>query len=533
MTSSCSTGALVDAVRRPSEVLDNVRGGVADVKAVGARVLSTVGSVAAALARTAARPAPTSPLNVEIGAARRWVMVGHDLDDYRKVRARLSRGSFSDDVTVNDVVLATVAGALRAWLLTRGEAVTTASTVRAMVPVSVYDAADPGSLGNRVTACFVDLPVGEPRPLMRLHQIAFAMRQQMEGGQAVGAEALAGIAGFAPPTLHSLGARLGSAMSTAAVQPRHHQRARAAGVPVRRRRADALDLPRHAARARVRRCRSGSRRTTAVSTTGSTPTATRCPTSTSSASAWSTRSPSWWTAGSPRGDRAPTRAGPRRRGRPRRSLDGRGAARAARTSWGSTCATVECLVGTSAGSVLAACSGPAWRSRPGRLPARAAGDARTRWPGSPSDHEEATGGDRPVRPRAGIGSGGLLVRNARHLRHLPPTAVLSAFLPEGRGRLDSVGALVSHVVPQGWVPRPGLTVVALDYDTGARVPFGRSRCAGGRPGDAVMASCAIPGWYQPVRIGEHRYIDGGAWSSTNSTCWPATGWTRSTSWRRR
>jgi hypothetical protein len=82
-----------------------------------------------------------------------------------------------------------------------------------MVPVSVYDSADPGSLGNRVTACFVDLPVGEPRPLMRLHQIAYAMRQQMEGGQAVGAEALAGIAGFAPPTLHSLGARLGSAMS--------------------------------------------------------------------------------------------------------------------------------------------------------------------------------------------------------------------------------------------------------------------------------------------------------------------------------
>jgi hypothetical protein len=48
---------------------------------------------------------------------------------------------------------------------------------------------------------------------MRLHQIAFAMRQQMEGGQAVSAESLAGLAGFAPPTLHSLGARLGSAVS--------------------------------------------------------------------------------------------------------------------------------------------------------------------------------------------------------------------------------------------------------------------------------------------------------------------------------
>jgi hypothetical protein len=82
-----------------------------------------------------------------------------------------------------------------------------------MVPVSVYDSDDTARLGNRVTACFVDLPVGEPSASMRLHQIAFAMRQQMEGGQAIGAESLAGLAGFAPPTLHSLGARLGSAMS--------------------------------------------------------------------------------------------------------------------------------------------------------------------------------------------------------------------------------------------------------------------------------------------------------------------------------
>ena len=107
------------------------------------------------------------------------------------------------------------------------------------------------------------------------------------------------------------------------------------------------------------------------------------------------------------------------------------------------------------------------------------------------------------------------MRNARHLRHLPPTAVLSAFLPEGRGRLDSVGALISHVVPQGWVRRPGLRVVALDYDTGARVPFGAPGVPDVELPTAVMASCAIPGWYQPVRIGDHRFIDGGAWSSTN------------------
>jgi len=109
----------------------------------------------------------------------------------------------------------------------------------------------------------------------------------------------------------------------------------------------------------------------------------------------------------------------------------------------------------------------------------------------------------------------LLIRNARQLRQLPPTAVLSAFLPEGRGNLAAVGALISHVVPEGWVDRDGVTVVALDYDTGERMPFGRPGARTAALPEAVMASCAIPGWYQPVRIGDHRFIDGGAWSSTN------------------
>ena len=81
-----------------------------------------------ASAASIARPAPDSPLNVRIGEQRRFGMAATDLDDYKRVRK--AHGG-----TVNDVVLATVAGALRAWLLTRGEAVTPSSVVRAMVPV--------------------------------------------------------------------------------------------------------------------------------------------------------------------------------------------------------------------------------------------------------------------------------------------------------------------------------------------------------------------------------------------------------------
>jgi len=173
----------------------------------------------------------------------------------------------------------------------------------------------------------------------------------------------------------------------------------------------------------------------------------------------------------------------------------------------------DVLVGTSAGSVMAALLGAGVgvadlvnhqrgdRSESGLLA------------GFDFDYVPVTGGTRRSRPRRG--SRELLLRNARQLPQLPPMAVLSGLLPEGQGHLDAVGALVSHVVPQGWVSREGLTVVALDYDTGRRVPFGL-------PGEwvvplpeAVMASCAIPGWYEPVRIDDRRYIDGGAWSSTN------------------
>jgi WS/DGAT/MGAT family acyltransferase len=131
-------------------------------------------------------------------------MASTDLDDYKRVRK--AHGG-----TVNDVVLATVTGALREWLQSRGEPVTARSTVRALVPVSVRTAED--NLGNRVSAYLVDLPVGEPNPVVRLHQVSFAMRAHKEAGQSVGADAIVALSGFAPPTLHSLGARAASSFS--------------------------------------------------------------------------------------------------------------------------------------------------------------------------------------------------------------------------------------------------------------------------------------------------------------------------------
>ncbi len=173
------------------------------------------------------------------------------------------------------------------------------------------------------------------------------------------------------------------------------------------------------------------------------------------------------------------------------------------------------LVGTSAGAVLAALLGAGVSVAD--LRRHQLGEQLDQGPmaGFHWDYEHATGGDLPSRPRVRFGSGGMIVRNARHLRRLPPTAVLAALLPEGRGRLDSVGALVRHVVPEGWVDRAGVRVVAMDYESGQRIAFGGADQPEANLADAVMASCAIPGWYQPVRIDGRRYIDGGAWSATS------------------
>lgn len=206
--------AAAEVVVRPSRMMDVVREGVEEVAGAGGQVLQAMGGVIAALARTATRPAPQSPLNVRVGAPRRFCMVDTGFADYRKVREEFSDDPTipeAVDVSIQDVVLATVTGALRTWLQTRGEAIYSSSTVRAMVPLSIYHEGDTRASGNRVIACFVDLPVGEPSAGLRLEQVSFQMRQQNRG--AVGAIAIAELAGFAPPTLHHLGARMSSAVS--------------------------------------------------------------------------------------------------------------------------------------------------------------------------------------------------------------------------------------------------------------------------------------------------------------------------------
>lgn len=179
----------------------------------------------------------------------------------------------------------------------------------------------------------------------------------------------------------------------------------------------------------------------------------------------------------------------------------------------------ECdvIVGTSAGSVLAALLG-AGVSVPD-LVAHERGDPVRSGPlqGFSWDIEAVTGGARPGRPKLRPGSRALMASSVRRLRHMPPTAVLSAFLPPGTKRLDRIGHLVDAVTPMGeWSPHENVWIVAMDYETGRRVPFGHPTAPAAPLSLAVQASCAIPAWYEPITINGRRYVDGGAWSATSA-----------------
>jgi diacylglycerol O-acyltransferase len=203
------TDAVSETVRQPGELVENVRSAVSDLTATMNKLVNAVSGVASAV-RTAVRPAPSGPLNVPITAERRFAVARTTLADLKKVRA--AHGG-----TVNNVVLAVVAGALRSWLMSRGEVVTAGTTIRAMAPLSVRDEVTTntpaGLAGGKVSAYLVDLPVGEPSPVVRLQHVAHAMRARFEAGQPVAADALVRLGGFAPPTLHAMGARAASAFS--------------------------------------------------------------------------------------------------------------------------------------------------------------------------------------------------------------------------------------------------------------------------------------------------------------------------------
>ena len=195
--------AVTDTVRHPRLALSAVRGNLGSltrtVASAGGRTLALAGDL------SSRRPTPDSPISTELSEQRRFVTVETSLEDYRQVR-RVHGG------TVNDVILATITGAMRSWWMTRAEPVRGGRSLKAMVPMSVFDSElEPTSLGSQVTGHLLSLPIGESSPVVRLHQVSYALKAHKETGRAVAADRLADVAGFAPATFHALGSRLAAA----------------------------------------------------------------------------------------------------------------------------------------------------------------------------------------------------------------------------------------------------------------------------------------------------------------------------------
>ena len=178
-------GRAAAAARRPAESLG-----------AGLEVLEGVGEIAWATLN----PAPDTPLNVEIGPHRRFAFLREELDDFKLVK-----NAFGG--TVNDVVLTAVSGGLQKWLRSRGTR-TEGLELRALVPVSIRTHEQRGSLGNQLAAMRGPLPVYVEDPIARLKVVRASMDGLKESKQALGAEVLAGVQNFTPPTVMAQASRL-------------------------------------------------------------------------------------------------------------------------------------------------------------------------------------------------------------------------------------------------------------------------------------------------------------------------------------
>src|SRR3954462_14106225 len=178
-------GQALQAVQKPSRTLSTVR---ESTEALGEVVWAGL------------NPAPDVPLNVPIGPHRRLQDLRASLDDFKTVKRAFGG-------TVNDVVLAVVAGALRRWLRSRGVR-TEGMELRALVPMSIRSEEEMSAGGNRIAAMRGPLPVYVEDPVERLRVVREAMSGVKDSKQALGAEVIAGLQDFAPPTLLAQASRL-------------------------------------------------------------------------------------------------------------------------------------------------------------------------------------------------------------------------------------------------------------------------------------------------------------------------------------
>jgi len=195
-------GLLISSLReriiRPARVLSAARALAGQPGRLAAALRDTASGLASLAEHMGA---PRSAINGKTGAARSYAYSRFPLEDFRTVK-----NAFGG--TINDIVLATVSGGLRHFLLARGvDPDDETQALRALCPVSIRDTRERTALGNRLAMLLVKLPIAQADPQRRVAAVRTTVNALKARKQAVGADFLLSLAGFAPSTLHAMVAR--------------------------------------------------------------------------------------------------------------------------------------------------------------------------------------------------------------------------------------------------------------------------------------------------------------------------------------
>jgi len=188
---------------RPEEPARGLLPDVRKLPALLRGALSDVGralDIGASVARSTLDVRSSSALTSEPSGTRRTAGVVVDIDDVHRIRKTVGG-------TVNDVLIAVVAGALRRWLDERGDG-SEGVAPRALIPVSKRRPRGVQPQGNRLSGYLIRLPVDDPDPLGRLDSVRTAMDRNKDAGPNRGAGAVALLADHVPALGHRLGGPL-------------------------------------------------------------------------------------------------------------------------------------------------------------------------------------------------------------------------------------------------------------------------------------------------------------------------------------
>ncbi len=186
-------------VRQPLELWHDLATPLLSPGTFVAGVREQLEAVGEALGAASERASET-PINRPIGPHRRFDWAMMELADVKAVKNKLGG-------TVNDVVLTTVAGALRRFLERRCVNVDVLR-LRASVPVSLRTGEQQGTLGNQIALWMTELPVAERDPVLRLAKVSATTARLKHSRQAMGAQVLAAVSEWTSSTLLSVAVRL-------------------------------------------------------------------------------------------------------------------------------------------------------------------------------------------------------------------------------------------------------------------------------------------------------------------------------------